>query len=64
MVYWKFEDNKKKAARSREEVEFQKSVRKTAGGENTMAQYLTMKSKKGPLKFEKLKTEFGGKYPK
>ena len=29
-----------------------------------MANYLTFKAKKVPLKFEKLKPEFGGKYPK
>ena len=46
MVYWKFEDDKKKAKRSRAEVELQKNLRKDARGQNTMAHYLTMKSKK------------------
>ena len=64
MIYWKFEDNKKRAARSRAEVEYQKSVRNNKRGQNNLANYLTIKSKKAPLKFEKLKPEFGGKYPK
>lgn len=32
MIYWKFEDNKKRAARSRAEVEFQKNVRNNSRG--------------------------------
>jgi len=64
MIYWKFEDNKKRAARSRAEVEFQKNVRNNSRGQNNLANYLTFKAKKAPLKFEKLKPEFGAKYPK